>query len=67
MGGHAGVRWLVPVVKTLQQYFKTTGSLTFSLPTEDSIREAVLLANQAIYELNQRDARSGIGRMGTTW
>lgn len=53
-------------MKTLQQYFKNYWQSHVSLPTEDSIREAVLLANQAIYELNQRDARSGIGRMGTT-
>ena len=67
MGGHAGGEVASTLaVKTLQQYFKNYWQSHASLPTEDSIREAVLLANQAIYELNQRDARSGIGRMGTT-
>jgi protein phosphatase len=67
MGGHArGEVASTLAVKTLQQYFKNYWQPYASLPTEDSIREAVLLANQAIYELNQQDARSGIGRMGTT-
>lgn len=52
-------------VKTLQQYFQTHWQ-THQLPTKESIREAVLLANQAIYDLNQQDGRSGVGRMGTT-
>ncbi len=45
--------------------FKNTGLAT-NCQQKDSIREAVYLANEAIYKLNQQDARSGVGRMGTT-
>ncbi|WP_250123124.1 serine/threonine phosphatase [Chroococcidiopsis sp. CCMEE 29] len=66
MGGHAGGEVASTLaVKTLQQYFQTHWQ-THQLPTKESIREAVLLANQAIYDLNQQDGRSGVGRMGTT-
>ena len=65
MGGHAkGEVASTLAVETLQQYFQTHWQ--HQLPTEDTIREAVRLANQAIYDVNQQDARSGIGRMGTT-
>lgn len=66
MGGHAGGEVASELaVNTLRQYFQEywTGN---QLPTEDSIRKAVYLANQAIYDRNQQDARSGVGRMGTT-
>jgi protein phosphatase len=67
MGGHAGGEVASNLaVKTLQQYFQTHWQDNLLLPPEDAIREAVLLANQAIYDMNQQDARSGIGRMGTT-
>ncbi|MCY7278437.1 MAG: protein phosphatase 2C domain-containing protein, partial [Phormidesmis sp. CAN_BIN44] len=36
------------------------------LPPLNVIREAVQLANTAIYDVNQQNARSGSGRMGTT-
>ena len=66
MGGHAGGEIASELaVNTLQKYFQERW-IGKQLPTEDSIREAVYLANQAIYELNQQDARSGVGRMGTT-
>ncbi|AFY35691.1 serine/threonine phosphatase [Calothrix sp. PCC 7507] len=66
MGGHAGGEIASELaVNTLRQYFQEHWT-TKQLPTEDSIREAVYLANQAIYDLNQQDARSGVGRMGTT-
>jgi protein phosphatase len=66
MGGHAGGEVASNLaVKTLQQYFQTNWQHNL-LPTEDAIREAVLLANQAIYDMNEQDARSGVGRMGTT-
>jgi protein phosphatase len=65
MGGHAGGEVASDLaVKTLQQYFQTQWQQ--QLPTEAIIREAVRLANQAIYDVNQQDARSGVGRMGTT-
>lgn len=67
MGGHAGGEVASNLaVKTLQQYFQTHWQYNLVLPTADAIRDAVLLANQAIYDLNQQDARSGVGRMGTT-
>lgn len=67
MGGHAGGEVASRLaVKTLQQYFQTYWQSQMPLPDEDTVREAVRLANQAIYNLNQKDARSGIGRMGTT-
>ncbi|MFH7028083.1 MAG: serine/threonine phosphatase [Heteroscytonema crispum UTEX LB 1556] len=66
MGGHAGGEIASELaVTTLRKYFQEHW-LTNQLPTEDSIREAVRLANQAIYDRNQQDARSGVGRMGTT-
>lgn len=66
MGGHAGGEVASSLaVKTLQQYFQTHWQ-PHELPTEEIISEAVLLANQTIYEMNQQDARSGTGRMGTT-
>ncbi|QSJ19812.1 serine/threonine phosphatase [Nostoc sp. UHCC 0702] len=66
MGGHAGGEIASELaVNTLRKYFQEQW-IDNQLPTEDSIREAVYLANQAIYEVNQQDARSGVGRMGTT-
>lgn len=66
MGGHAGGEIASKLaVNTLRQYFQEHW-IANQLPTEDSIREAVYLANEAIYKLNQQDARSGVGRMGTT-
>lgn len=66
MGGHDGGEVASSLaVKTLQQYFQIHWQ-PHELPTEEIISEAVLLANQAIYEMNQQDARSGTGRMGTT-
>lgn len=67
MGGHAGGEVASDLaVKTLQQYFQTHWQPDKPLPTEDTIRKGIHLANQAIYDLNQQDARSGVGRMGTT-
>jgi serine/threonine protein phosphatase PrpC len=51
-------------VDTLNRYFQE--NWRDQLPTEDIVREAVRLANQAIYDVNQQNARSGSGRMGTT-
>ncbi|MBG1267028.1 serine/threonine phosphatase [Nostoc sp. WHI] len=66
MGGHAGGEIASELaVNTLRQYFQEHW-IANQLPTEDRIREAVYLANEAIYKLNQQDARSGVGRMGTT-
>ncbi|MUL35801.1 serine/threonine phosphatase [Gloeocapsopsis dulcis] len=66
MGGHAGGEVASKLaVDSLKQYFETHWQ-SDQLPDENTIREAVQLANQAIYDLNQQDARAGVGRMGTT-
>lgn len=66
MGGHAGGEIASELaVNTLRKYFQEHW-ITNQMPTEDNIREAVYLANQAIFQVNQQDARSGVGRMGTT-
>jgi protein phosphatase len=66
MGGHAGGEVASELaVNTLRQYFDTHWS-SEQLPSEDVIREGVRVANQAIFDVNQQDARSGVGRMGTT-
>lgn len=65
MGGHAGGEIASALaVKTLIEYFQEHWKE--ELPDEDCIRQGVLKANQAIYDINQQDARSGSGRMGTT-
>ncbi|MGA9382496.1 MAG: serine/threonine phosphatase [Phormidium sp.] len=65
MGGHAGGEIASALaVKTLIEYFHENWHE--GLPDEDCIRQGVLKANQAIYDINQQDARSGSGRMGTT-
>jgi protein phosphatase len=65
MGGHAGGEVASALaVKTLLEYFQTQWQ--DQLPDEECIRKGVLHANQALFDLNQQDARSGSGRMGTT-
>ncbi|XHX78183.1 MAG: serine/threonine phosphatase [Stenomitos frigidus ULC029] len=74
MGGHAGGEVASALaVDTLRCYFKDKWqNLPFSddgannLPGPDVLIEAVQLANKAIYDVNQQNARSGSGRMGTT-
>lgn len=71
MGGHAGGEVASALaVDTLRKYFQlhwfNRPDQANQLPSEDAIREAVKLANQAIYEINQQQARTGSGRMGTT-
>ncbi|GAB1543066.1 serine/threonine phosphatase [Scytonema sp. NUACC21] len=66
MGGHAGGEVASALaVSTLRQYFQKHWS-SKQLPTESEIRHAVRQANKAIYDVNQKDSRSGVGRMGTT-
>lgn len=65
MGGHAsGEVASALAASTLQQYFQEHWK--DGLPSESVIREGILLANKAIYTLNQENASSGSGRMGTT-
>ncbi|MBC6423151.1 MAG: serine/threonine phosphatase [Hormoscilla sp. SP5CHS1] len=71
MGGHAGSEVASALaVDILRNYFQThwiqTPDLHAQLPPVDRLREAVLEANQAIYDLNQQHGRNGTGRMGTT-
>jgi len=66
MGGHAGGEVASELaVNSLRKYFQDHW-LNNDLPTEQSIKEAIILANQTIYDQNQREGRSGAGRMGTT-
>lgn len=65
MGGHdSGEVASQLAAETLREFFQT--SWENQLPEPDTIREGVLLANKAIFEINQKDGRSGSGRMGTT-
>ncbi|TAE60282.1 MAG: serine/threonine phosphatase [Nostocales cyanobacterium] len=67
MGGHAGGEVASELaVNTLKEYFKENWTDDEELPSADTIKKGVLLANQAIYDLNQKGSRSGVGRMGTT-
>lgn len=66
MGGHlAGEVASAMAVEKLKQFFEDNWQ-DEQLPTEETVREAVRVANQAIYDVNQQNARSGSGRMGTT-
>lgn len=65
MGGHAsGEVASALAVETLQQYFAERWQ--DKLPTETEIREAIQQANRVLFDLNQRNASAGSGRMGTT-
>ncbi|MEQ9671236.1 serine/threonine phosphatase [Coleofasciculus sp. G2-EDA-02] len=65
MGGHAaGEVASSMAVEKLEEYFQDHWQE--ELPTQETIREAVRLTNQEIYDVNQQNARSGSGRMGTT-
>lgn len=65
MGGHAGGEVASRLaVETLQAYFED--HWTADLPDETQLREAISLANQAIYNRNLKEERSGSARMGTT-
>jgi protein phosphatase len=65
MGGHAaGEVASAMAVETLQKYFLTHWQ--DDLPDRETIEKGVLLANQTIFNVNQKNARSGNGRMGTT-
>jgi protein phosphatase len=74
MGGHAGGEVASALaVDTLRRYLKEKWQSTpFSdgashkLPGPEVLIDAVQLANKAIYDVNQQNARSGSGRMGTT-
>lgn len=65
MGGHAsGEVASARVTSFLQQYFEQ--HWREQLPDEGMIREAILAANEDLYQANQRNSSQGSGRMGTT-
>ena len=65
MGGHAaGEVASAMAVENLQKYFQT--SWHNELPDYETIQEGILLANEALYQTNINNSRSGSGRMGTT-
>ncbi|NEP56646.1 MAG: serine/threonine phosphatase [Symploca sp. SIO2G7] len=65
MGGHsAGEVASAMAVETLKRYFHQNWH--DQIPTEETVREAIRQANDAIYDVNQQNASSGSGRMGTT-
>lgn len=65
MGGHdAGEVASAMAVEKLQNYFKNKWQ--DDLPDEDTIKDAIFTANQAIFDVNMENSRSGSGRMGTT-
>jgi protein phosphatase len=65
MGGHAaGEVASTMAVESLQKYFQTHWQS--ELPNHELIESGVLLANEALYQTNLNNSRSGSGRMGTT-
>jgi protein phosphatase len=65
MGGHAsGEVASAMAVETLTDYFQTHWE--DNLPSQEVVLEGIHLANQALYDVNQENASSGSGRMGTT-
>ncbi len=72
MGGHAGGEVASAMaVDTIRTFFKDKWQGqdfpgATSLPDVAMMTDAVMQANQALYDLNQENARSGCGRMGTT-
>lgn len=65
MGGHAsGEVASATAVSTLRQYFAEHWQ--DKLPSEEQIRQGIQQANRAIFDLNQKNASAGSGRMGTT-
>ncbi|WP_310410733.1 serine/threonine phosphatase [Chamaesiphon sp. OTE_8_metabat_110] len=66
MGGHDGGEIASAMtVDILRDYFATRWSDN-TLPDEQTIREGIVAANEAVFEINQKKAAHGSGRMGTT-
>jgi protein phosphatase len=65
MGGHAGGEIASSMtVDALREYFSTRWEDT--LPDEQTIREGIVAANEAVFAINQKNSSQGSGRMGTT-
>jgi protein phosphatase len=65
MGGHAGGEIASAMtVDSLRDYFAVHWGDT--LPDEETIRDGIIATNEAVFDLNQKNASSGNGRMGTT-
>ncbi|NJR32684.1 MAG: hypothetical protein HC778_07510 [Chamaesiphon sp. CSU_1_12] len=65
MGGHAGGEIASAMtVDLLREYFDARWGDT--LPDEQTIREGIVAANEAVFKINEKNAASGSGRMGTT-
>ncbi len=65
MGGHAaGEVASKMAVETLQNFFAEHWQQ--ELPDQETILQGILLANKKLYDVNQTNASSGSGRMGTT-
>lgn len=65
MGGHAGGEIASAMtVDLLRDYFDTRWEDT--LPDEQTIREGIVAANEAVFKINEKNSASGSGRMGTT-
>ncbi|PSB57281.1 serine/threonine phosphatase [Chamaesiphon polymorphus] len=66
MGGHAGGEIASSMtVDILRNYFATHWHDDI-LPDELTIRAGIVAANEAVFEINQKNAAQGSGRMGTT-
>ncbi|AFY95469.1 serine/threonine phosphatase [Chamaesiphon minutus] len=66
MGGHAGGEIASSMtVDILRDYFATCWHED-TLPDELTIREGIVAANEAVFDINQKNAAQGSGRMGTT-
>ncbi|MBF2034203.1 MAG: serine/threonine phosphatase [Leptolyngbyaceae cyanobacterium T60_A2020_046] len=66
MGGHAGGEVASALAVETLRSFLTDRWQEDTLPDEDTVREAILQANQAIFEKNEAEGRAGSARMGTT-
>ena len=65
MGGHAaGEVASKMAVEILEEFFAEHWQEAF--PDEETILKGILLANKKLYDVNQSNASSGSGRMGTT-
>lgn len=66
MGGHASGEVASQLaVRTLRDYLTQHWS-SDRLPDQTTLTQAVITANQTLFDINQANATSGVGRMGTT-